>query len=560
MMSTLLMKADLLFQHATQAYNYVLAEAELFGASYLALPAFFDHAVARITELGIASEREIRFLLLLLLAYVFAFVYRCLRSPRWRHVFSVCAGAALGQTFCGATGWLYPLLAALVSFQFIHVLGPSRAAPAVFVFNLLFLFALHLHRQLTDPFGWHLDATFMQMIVTQKLSALALNLSDGLEKPSRVDSQSTRNQNAVRKTPSMLELLAFVFFPPCFLMGPTIEYMDWYQNAHDFLPSQLHNRQSTGSAPAGAAPNARPSIRSSVAASSLRFLQALLFLTCFQAANAKFPSDLLADAGWLQQHRASGIFWLYMRIWLSLLGLRCKYYFGFKIAEGAAIMSGVGFTGYLTPSTRELNPRQTATTLRRESLETSARFDRVTTIDVLGFELAGSIRDAAAAWNKPTNTWLRRYVYERLPRRYQLDLYGTYVVSALWHGIAPGYYMFFVTSAFLTSLERQWRRVLRDLGLDRKIQQHLVLSVAVRTFTWAWTSAMLNYFIISFVVLTSDRSYLVWSTLSWWGHKLLLLELIITMFVRILTLLATNAAHAARPKPTPETTRRKIDE
>jgi D-alanyl-lipoteichoic acid acyltransferase DltB (MBOAT superfamily) len=546
-----------LIQHAIWIHERTRTEAELFGASYLKLPWIFDHAVATITDLGIAAEREVRFLLLLLLAYVFGFTYRCLPSARARHAFSVYAGAALGQTFCGATGWFYPLMAALTSFQMIHLIGPSRAAPAVFGFNLVFLFVLHLHRQLTDPLGWHLDATFMQMIVTQKLSSLALSISDGSRKSPQSPSYPVRDTYAIRETPSLLEFLAFIFFPPCFLMGPTIEYLDWHRNAHDLPPPQLPDWQATEVIIEGGTQAARPGIRESAAASFSRLLQAVFFLVSYQVVNAKLSSESLADPGWLRIHRAGGVLSLYSQIWLSLLGLRCKYYFGFKIAEGAAIMSGVGFSAYAAPAAAATPrgtgiPQGTAVTgqpMRR----TYPRFDRVSTVDVLGFEFANSIRDAAAAWNKPTNTWLRRCVYERLPRRYQLDLYGTYVVSAIWHGIAPGYYMFFVTSAFLTSLERQWRRFVRKVGLDQKLQQRTLLSPATWIVTWAWTTSRLNYFIISFVMLTSARSFRVWSALSWWGHKLLVLELIVAMMTKIIMNLIAVRSRGVQPRSKAET-------
>jgi lysophospholipid acyltransferase len=533
-MNALSAQASVLVTRAALVHKNTVAQAEIFGRAYLSLPRIFSRAVAKAVELHIASEQEVRFLLLLLLAYVFAFVYRCLPSARWRHLLSVYGGALLGQNFCGATGWLYPLTAALVSFQLMHLMGPSRAAPIVFAFNLIFLFSLHLHRQLTDPFGWHLDATFMQMIVTQKLSSLAWSVSDGSPKSLSTGLSRARAEFAVREIPLLLETLAYAFFPPCFLMGPAFEYMDWYRNAHDLAPALQLNNAGSNESGAQVPEMRRPNILELSVASLARFLQAALLLLCFQLANMKLPSDLLADQNWLLRNRAEGLWRLYLRIWLSLLGLRCKYYFGFKISEGAAILSGIGFSGYVDsvePNSGDPGTRPPAIVRTRKP---RPRFDRVRTIDILAFELAGSLKDAAAAWNKPTNTWLRRCVYERLPRKYQLDLYGTYVVSAIWHGIAPGYYMFFVTSAFLTSLEREWRRLFRSLGLAQKLQRNRLSAAVVRVITLVWTSATLNYFIISFVMLTRDRTLRVWSALSYWGHKMLLLDLLVLLVARIL--------------------------
>ena len=55
---------------------------------------------------------------------------------------------------------------------------------------------------------------------------------------------------------------------------------------------------------------------------------------------------------------------------------------------------------------------------------------------------------------------VRYYVYFRLPEG-QIRTYGTYFVSAFWHGFYPGYYSFFIYAALLTETARQARRVLR---------------------------------------------------------------------------------------------------
>ena len=78
-------------------------------------------------------------------------------------------------------------------------------------------------------------------------------------------------------------------------------------------------------------------------------------------------------------------------------------------------------------------------------------------IDVLGVELGMSMRDYTNKWNKNTQSWLQRYVYERTNN----SLTAVYMVSAFWHGFYPGYYLFFMSVPLGTEVQREMFRKLR---------------------------------------------------------------------------------------------------
>ena len=82
---------------------------------------------------------------------------------------------------------------------------------------------------------------------------------------------------------------------------------------------------------------------------------------------------------------------------LVMAGIRFKYYFAWKLSEGSCVLAGFGF----------------------ERIENGiARFGgSASSMDVVGFETAQSIRDQSRCWNKGTQTWLERYIYLRLPRK-----------------------------------------------------------------------------------------------------------------------------------------------
>jgi lysophospholipid acyltransferase len=53
-------------------------------------------------------------------------------------------------------------------------------------------------------------------------------------------------------------------------------------------------------------------------------------------------------------------------------------------------------------------------------------------------------------WNKRTQGWLERYTYNRTNR----SLLATYLVSAIWHGLYPGFFFMFLFFPVMTNIER----------------------------------------------------------------------------------------------------------
>ena len=74
--------------------------------------------------------------------------------------------------------------------------------------------------------------------------------------------------------------------------------------------------------------------------------------------------------------------------------------------------------------------------------------------------------------------WLERYTYCRSGN----SLLVTYFVSALWHGLYPGYFLFFLSMPLLTNVERLFRLKLNPLvipgydGRDMRTAPHRMLT------------------------------------------------------------------------------------
>ncbi|XP_028178809.1 lysophospholipid acyltransferase 1-like, partial [Ostrinia furnacalis] len=118
---------------------------------------------------------------------------------------------------------------------------------------------------------------------------------------------------------------------------------------------------------------------------------------------------------------------------LCVLVVRCKYYHAWLLSEAICNNSGMGFNGY--------------------DNDGEPKWDKMSNIDVFGFEFAQNFRMGLASWNKNTNAWLRNVAYERGGAAWRTA--RVYALSAVWHGFYPGYYLTFFAGGIFTVAARK---------------------------------------------------------------------------------------------------------
>lgn len=154
-------------------------------------------------------------------------------------------------------------------------------------------------------------------------------------------------------------------------------------------------------------------------------------LTCaviFVTFTPQFPVQRVKDSDFLLDTSLSYKICFLM---IATMILRFKYYYAWLFADAICNNSGMGYNGI--------------------DVDGNQRWDLVSNVDIIGFELSLNLRDSIDAWNKGTNRWLRMVAYER-GGRYRIFL--TYGLSALWHGFYPGYYLTFAFAALVTFAAR----------------------------------------------------------------------------------------------------------
>jgi len=298
------------------------------------------------------------------------------------------------------------------------------------------------------------------MVVIQKLSTLGYNYYDGTENPKPTDEQ---RRLSVPGIPGILEFLGWIYMPTNFPMGPTFEFIEYRNCVNGRLPA--------------------PPIR-------IGFIllgQSIVLLGIYQISLVYVSGDLLRDPIFLE----NSVLKIYGASLLVAFFIRFKYYFGFKIAEGAAMMGGLGHSD--------------------SNIE---KWDGMTNMNILQFELSQSYRDSSISWKIKTSLWLRRLVYDRLPPK--INLYTVYFLSAFWHGFYPGYYMFFLTIGILTGVHRIIRATLRP----RAIAMGPTVKIIYDVLGWVVTIGTRDYFILSFVLLEFSASIRLYRAMYFFVHVL----------------------------------------
>lgn len=448
------------------------------------------------------------------------------------------------------------VLFAAISYAICKFAPGKFVQRAMLCTSLAFLSYAHLSRQLMDYGGYVLDISGPFMIAVQKMTSLGYNLYDGNrkekekekqiyisktngEKTSEVDSYNYNNNSdnnnnnnnldesdkslppksarsldstssvigvssniinknipkrdngvlteeqkhyAVTKVPTFNEFMGYFFHFPSVLCGPIMYFNDY----RDFV-----------NAPASK-PN--PPGRELAVAKKLTIsiTCAILHLTL----NPKFEVDFLRSPQFLVQ---TPFLMRFCYILIFTMLSRLKYYVAWHLGEAISNTSGFGFTGFDTNG--------------------KPKWNLISNMDLMMFETSLNLRDAIHAWNKTTQSWLRRTAYERAPRK--LSVLSTYLLSAIWHGFYPGYYMTFLGGALFTHAGRNGRRIVRPL-----FQKGKVLPKIYDVATFILTRLTIAYAAFPFVILDFRNNYEIYKSLYFSIHIIALIGVMLGLVVR----------------------------
>ena len=178
------------------------------------------------------------------------------------------------------------------------------------------------------------------------------------------------------------------------------------------------------------------------------------------------------------------------------------YLVGWCLMECGPIATGLSFNGY-------------------DEETGEAKHDRVQSCVIWKLETSYRIKDFLANWNISAHMWLKYYIFLRmLPN----DKKGsgqaaaaltTFVVSAIWHGFYPGFFVFFIGAGLLDYQAKLAGPALYPLVKGR-LPEALIYAIC-----WAWCYLMCGYFASAFVLLSFENFHQVYASMFYIMHIVL---------------------------------------
>lgn len=436
------------------------------------------------------------------------------------------------------------VLYSAVSYAIYRLVPQNYVQRVIMCCSLAFLSYAHLSRQIIDYGGYVLDISGPFMIAVQKMTSLGFCMYDGhiMQKPEQAnkttnkDSKDGNNNNlndsvgdknkliqddqealvkptsaeskasridsmlsnisasdsyaltdeqqryAVVQAPTFNEIMGYFFHFPSVLCGPIMYFNDY----RDFV-----NAPEEKTLPPGRYMAVARKLTISLSC-------ALLHLTL----NPKFEVEFLRSREFLTQ---TPLVMRFFYIVIFTILSRLKYYVAWHLGEAISNASGLGFSGY----DRKGKPK----------------WNLISNMNLWQFETSLNFREAIHAWNKTTQSWLRRTAYERAPRR--LSVLATYVLSAVWHGFYPGYYMTFLGGALFTYSARNGRHIIRPI-----FQRGKLLPKVYDVITFILTRLAIAYVAFPFVILDFRNNLEIYKSLYFSIHLLALGGLMLGFFVK----------------------------
>ncbi|KAK6137543.1 hypothetical protein DH2020_028709 [Rehmannia glutinosa] len=422
------------------------------------------------------SVAVLRFLLCFVVTIPVSFFHRFVPGgPTARHLYAAATGAILSYMSFGFSSNLHFLVPMLLGYASMVL---CRKYCGIITFFMAFGYLIGCHVYYMSGDAWKeggIDATGALMVITLKIISCVINYNDGLLKED--DLREAQKKNRLLKLPSLLEYLGYCLCCGSHFAGPVYEmkdYLDWTERKGIWQDTK------TGLSP------------SPYWATFRALFQAALCMGLYLYLVPHYPLSRFTEPVYQEYGFWKRLSYQYM----SGFTARWKYYFIWSISEASIIISGLGFSGW-----SDSNPRK-------------PRWDRAKNVDILGVELAKSSVQIPLVWNIQVSTWLRHYVYERLIQKGKkpgfFQLLATQTVSAVWHGLYPGYIIFFVQSAIMIAGSRviyRWQQA-SQTALFKKLLDLL---------NFAYTLLVLNYSCVGFLVLSLHETLTAYGSVYYIG-------------------------------------------
>ena len=513
-----------------------------------------------------------KFIVCLFASYLVGLVNSILPRGILRHTWLAVTGM-LACSFVFGAPWILLLMSALVVWCVLVLASLLKGTAAVVLSSVAavlafdIMFSRHIVRAGASSSG--LDDCAAQMVLFLKLAHLCFAVADGagtigkLRKDAKIadgdkdirrklagKAARSRLTRALSFVPNPIAVLGYCFNPTTAMAGPAFSYSVYTLAQDGCIVSD-----------GKAAPMTKEQLARAGKATPLwralsGFFFGVILMAMFSVGSGIFPVDSLFDLSIAQEavgrlvHGETGTFIanivsgkdetthpvirvLVSWVWISLVQVvvRFQYYGSWIIAEGATATAGMG----LDPAWVSKEGPAPESMAISDHLEAYAQANN---IEPLAVESATTYKAAINKWNKHTQMWLAESVFKRFPTAFGMNNHAVFVVSALWHGVFPGYFLSLPVMAVavpaMTAAYTTLRGPLDALVGTEKAWGYLgPLGWFLR---WVSVVGLLNYFMAPFMLLKWHLGLELLQRTYFFGHIFVVLCIVIAVVGGILGL------------------------
>lgn len=181
------------------------------------------------------TEPALKLLISILMGYPMAIFYHKFvkQHQQYRNLYFIITGLDMAYYNFGISLY-HNAIPAFVIYLTTMIFGPGKINAIIsFVFNMTYLLAGYI---MTESENYDITWTMPHCVLTLKLIALSFDLWDGQNKMKGLELSASNKKTALDKSPTFLELIGFVYFPACFLVGPIFSFRRYSDFINDKFP------------------------------------------------------------------------------------------------------------------------------------------------------------------------------------------------------------------------------------------------------------------------------------------------------------------------------------
>ncbi|XP_067050596.1 lysophospholipid acyltransferase 5-like [Acropora muricata] len=419
------------------------------------------------------NEPALRLMIGLMLGLPLAFLYRAVcykKNTDFQHLFI---------TFCGlwtaffCFGWycFHSIVNIFLAYCLLKISGP-RIVTVIMMFALNVGYLLTGYAFKTFSEDYSISWTAAHCVLCLRLIGLAWDYYDGNQDQEKLSEDLKKT--AIHECPSLLQMASYTYFFGGFLVGPQFPMRKYLA----LIDGALIDKKDDHS-------------NSRVVAGLRRFTLGLFYLVMYSVLQTKTKANFLIT----DEYDQKSYFYKFCYAIATTKVNVMKYQAVWLITEGSCIISGLGYNG--------------------KSQQGQVRWDGCSNVNLLLFETAYTFQHVIDAFNLNTNQWMFRYVYKRL--RFLGNKFISHFITlffvALWHGIAPGYFLCFIGEFVIIVIEQQL------LGLCRQVIKMpfaalpLVVRIPVIVVGVCLRLTGVAFFLVPFFLRRVDHTHKVWLSL-----------------------------------------------